>query len=96
MFRIAQEAVINALRHARPQQIRLNLHYKLNNLHLSIKDDGIGIPCLPKAYDGLGLRIMKYRAGLVGGVLQIDPAEEGGTIVIFTLTLPRSNNDDRK
>jgi nitrate/nitrite-specific signal transduction histidine kinase len=42
----------------------------------------------------LGLRIMEYRAGLIGGVLQIGSSEVGGTVV--TLTLPKSNNNDEK
>ncbi len=88
MYRIAQEAVTNALRHGRPRQIRLTLLSEPDGLRLRIKDDGIGLQGRPKESDGLGLRIMEYRAGLIGGVLQIGSSEGGGTIV--TLTLPRS------
>jgi PAS domain S-box-containing protein len=94
MFRIAQEAVANALRHGRPQRIRLTLLAEPDGLRLRIKDDGIGVQGRPQESDGLGLRIMEYRAGLIGGVLQIGLAERGGTIV--TLALPRRASNDAK
>jgi PAS domain S-box-containing protein len=95
MFRIAQEAVINALRHGRPRQIRLTLLSEPKGLRLRIKDDGIGVQQdRLKESDGLGLRIMECRAGLIGGALQISSSEVGGTVV--TLTLPRSKNGDEK
>lgn len=94
MFRIAQEAVTNALRHGRPRQIRLTLLSQPNDLRLRIKDDGIGLAPQPKKADGLGLRIMKHRAGLIGGVLEIGSSEAQGTIV--TLTLPWSNSNGKK
>jgi PAS domain S-box-containing protein len=94
MFRIAQEALTNAVRHGRPQQIRLTLLSEPDGLRLRIKDDGIGLRGRPNESDGLGFRIMEYRAGLVGGVLQIGSSQEGGAIV--TLTLPRSGNNADK
>ena len=90
MFRIAQEAVANALRHGRPQQVRLTLVSEPNGLRLLIKDDGMGMEDGPPASDGLGLRIMEYRAGLIGGTLQIASSAGAGTSV--TLTLPRSES----
>ena len=91
MFRIAQEAVTNALRHGRPHRITLSLLSDPNELRLRIKDDGTGIRDRPNQRDGLGHRIMRYRAGLIGGTLEIGAAEQGGTIV--TLTLPWSNRN---
>jgi len=91
MFRIAQEAVTNALRHGRPSRITLSLLSDPNELRLRIKDDGAGIQDRPDNRDGLGRRIMKYRAGLIGGNLEIGAAEQGGTIV--TLALPWSNRN---
>src|SRR5262249_18639649 len=63
LFRIAQEAVGNALRHARPRHVRLSLLTEPNGLRLRIHDDGVGIQTGPNPSDGLGLRIMQYRAG---------------------------------
>ena len=94
MFRIAQEAVTNALRHGRPRQIRMTLLSEPDGLRLRIKDDGIGIQGRPKECVGLGLRIMEYRAGLISGELQIGSSERGGTIV--TLTLPWSESNGTK
>jgi PAS domain S-box-containing protein len=92
VFRIVQEAVSNALRHGLPRQIRITVIPESSGPRFDIKDDGIGLHDKAEAKQGLGLRIMKYRAGLIGGVLQIDSEEEGGTMV--TLTLPRRNSDD--
>jgi signal transduction histidine kinase len=92
VFRIAQEAVSNALRHGQSRQINLSLLCQPSGLCLKIKDDGIGLHLKAEESQGLGLRIMKYRAGLLGGILQIGPVEEGGTIV--TLTLPERTSDD--
>jgi PAS domain S-box-containing protein len=94
LFHIAQEAVSNALRHGRPRHIRLTLLTEPNALRLRINDDGIGIQVGPDHGDGLGLRIMQYRAGLIGGDFQITGSEEGGTVV--TCTLPRSKSNVRE
>jgi PAS domain S-box-containing protein len=94
LFHIAQEAVSNALRHGRPRHVRLTLLAEPSGLRLSIKDDGIGIKGGPDHSNGLGLRIMQYRAALIGGVLQINSSQGGGTVV--SCTLPRSNSNDEK
>jgi PAS domain S-box-containing protein len=94
LFYIAQEAVSNALRHGRPRNILLTLLTEPDGLRLRIKDDGIGLPDGLEQSDGLGLRIMQHRAGMIGGVLQIGPSQGGGTVV--TCTLPRSKGNDKK
>jgi PAS domain S-box-containing protein len=94
LYRIAQEAVSNALRHGRPKMIRLTMLGQPSGLRLRIMDDGVGIPDRPIDSKGMGIRIMEYRAGLIGGVLRIEPAQEGGTVV--TVTLPRSTVNDNK
>jgi PAS domain S-box-containing protein len=92
LFRIAQEAVSNAVRHARPRHIRVTLLTEPNGLRLRIWDDGIGIRGPVEQSDGLGLRIMQYRAGQIGGVLQVGRSQGGGTVV--SCTLPGSNRND--
>lgn len=94
LYRIAQEAVSNALRHGRPRQIHLSIRTQANGLCLRIWDDGVGIAERPKQSKGLGIRIMEYRAALIGGILRIRPGEEGGTVV--TATLPWRKDHDHE
>jgi signal transduction histidine kinase len=90
LYRIAQEAVRNALRHAKPQRIGITLAERNNLVTLSIEDDGVGLPEEPKPAQGLGLglRIMAHRASMIGGTFAIEPAATGGTVV--TCCFPRS------
>jgi two-component system CheB/CheR fusion protein len=81
LYRIAQEALQNALRHGEPHKIRVRLVKDAEDLVLSVYDDGTGIQPLEERQRGLGLHIMGYRAGLLGGQLTIETPEEGGTLV---------------
>ena len=81
MFRIAQEAVLNAVKHASPKQITIHLSKEDDDLVLSVRDDGIGLPPEPLTTDGMGIRIMQYRAHLIGGELLLENGPEGGAIV---------------
>ncbi len=91
LFRIAQEAVSNALRHGRPQHIRVSLLSADDGLNLSIADDGVGIGRQAAQSAGMGLRIMEYRAEQIGGALHVGPAEGGGTIVTCSLGAKNDN-----
>jgi signal transduction histidine kinase len=90
LYRIAQEAVINAIKHGHVSRIVIELSRGDNNLVLSIKDDGIGLPVPLPENRGIGLRIMSSRAGMIGGLLSVKNQAEGGTIV--TCDLPLGNN----
>jgi len=81
LFRIAQEAVSNALRHGGPSQITISLQQNDRGLELTICDDGHGIGSLPAGHPGIGLESMRRRGQLLGGECAIQPAEGGGTIV---------------
>ena len=85
LFHIVQEATNNALRHGRPNRIDIHLHARPEDLVLTICDDGVGMPAEVNGRNGVGLRLMRYRASLIGGVLQIGPAEEKGTLITCTL-----------
>jgi signal transduction histidine kinase len=93
LFLIGQEAVNNALRHGRAQSICLTLHGDRRALTLTIADDGVGIPVPLNEQKGLGIRLMRYRAGLVGGTLTIEPAAKGGSRV--TCIVARQLRDDQ-
>ena len=79
LYRIAQEALSNALRHAEAARIALELHGDTGALTLRVRDDGRGIA--HDAPDGLGLSTMRYRAGAIGAALSIGPGAAGGTEV---------------
>lgn len=81
LYRIAQEALSNAVRHAKAARISIELSGNANELLLQIEDDGVGLPAeLPTG--GMGMRTMAYRAKILGGELTIAPASPGGTCVI--------------
>jgi PAS domain S-box-containing protein len=80
LFRIAQEAVSNSLRHSGADRIIVSLRDD-DGVTLEIADNGIGTPTRLGQQPGLGLSIMRYRAELIGGRLDIQPADNGGTVV---------------
>ncbi len=84
LFLIAQEAVHNAVKHAKATTVRITLEDD-GKLLLSIRDDGIGMPAQPADVHGLGLRIMRNRAAIVGAKLTIEPVEPTGTVVTGVL-----------
>jgi signal transduction histidine kinase len=86
LYLVAQEAVHNALKHARPKSIQISLLAN-ERLILRVQDDGIGIPAEANQAPGLGLRIMRNRATIIGAVLTIETAQPTGTLV--TCSMPR-------
>ena len=76
-FRIAQEALTNIMRHARARRVVLQLRDDAGGLHLQVVDDGDGFS--PDAARGLGLVIMRERAHVIGGRLEVDSAPDQGT-----------------
>jgi len=81
LYRIAQEAVHNATRHAKPSRIDVSLTSTDHTIVLSIRDDGSGKLPEKSGDSGLGMAIMRYRARLIGASLTIAPGESGGTLV---------------
>jgi two-component system, LuxR family, sensor kinase FixL len=96
LYHIVQEAVNNALRHGQAQRIDIHMHARSETLMVTVSDDGVGISTDPAHCAGVGLRLMRYRAGLIGGVLQIRPGEKQGTQVTCTLSewRPMRNRPD--
>lgn len=89
LYRIAQEAASNAIRHGNAKQITTRLRTVDDEVLLSIEDNGSGIRDSGKAHPGVGLQIMRYRASLIGGILEIVPRAGGGTTVTCSLRNPR-------
>lgn len=86
LFRIAQEAVNNALKHAEAGEIRIGLEQQGRDLVLEVEDDGVGIDERRPEHEGLGLRVMRYRARLIGAALEIGASPAGGTRVSCRVT----------
>jgi len=80
-FRIAQEAIQNAVKHAAPSRIEVRLRRAGEVVQLTIEDNGSGLSLSEAPVRGLGMRIMAYRAGNVGGELKITSLPQGGTRV---------------
>jgi PAS domain S-box-containing protein len=89
LYRIAQEAVTNAIKHGKPKRIEIGLSQTTNRLTVMVKDNGMGLPERPKK-GGMGLRIMQYRAGMIGGSLVIQKEAQGGTAVVCSVHLPKA------
>ncbi len=82
LYRITQEAVNNAVKHAKSEQIIITLETQGRRTLLAIRDDGIGLPKDDGSRGrGMGLRNMEYRARMIGASLTIDPNPSGGTRV---------------
>lgn len=82
LFRIAQEAVSNGIRHGKAQKLGIELARADENVLLRVLDNGSVLPPPAPNEKGMGQRIMKYRAAMIGGTLSIEPNPEGGTVVI--------------
>lgn len=72
LYRIAQEAVRNAVRHGQARSIRLHLHGARAKVRLTITDDGVGMPADAVDAPGMGLKIMRYRARILGGEVRFE------------------------
>lgn len=81
LFRIAQEALSNAVKHGKAQNVLISLRGAAESIALQVADDGIGFDPLHSARSGMGLNIMRYRARTLGGTLDIHPNSPSGTIV---------------
>ena len=81
LYRIAQEAVSNAIRHGKAKRIGINLTERSGTIVLAVEDDGLGLPENWDKRNGLGTRIMAHRATMMGGAISIEPNPTGGTLV---------------
>lgn len=95
LYHIAQEAVNNAIKHARARNIVIRLFCGEREGTLIIRDDGIGIqkPIIP--HTGVGLQIMNYRAGIIGGNLEIRREHPHGTSVVCRFPMTRGEESGR-
>lgn len=85
LYRIAQEAVQNALRHGNAKTILITLNDNAGRLQLAVKDNGVGFPYGNGELAGAGLNNMKTRAAMIGARLNIQKRKGGGTAVVCIL-----------
>ncbi|RPJ35545.1 MAG: PAS domain S-box protein, partial [Planctomycetaceae bacterium] len=87
LYRIAQEAVTNAIRHGDTKQILLELSADHDGAALVIENDGRDFPAKLPRGRGMGLQVMSYRAEMIGGALDVQPRAGGGTRVTCTFSV---------
>lgn len=87
LFRIAQEAVSNAVAHGKAKRIEIRLGAQGGEGLLTVLDNGVGMPESPRPPDGLGLHNMAYRARLIGGRIEVRRRSRGGTTVLCAFPL---------
>ncbi len=88
LYRIAQEAVNNALKHSQATRIRITLTHRERHLELQVADNGMGFSVRTVPGDGMGLRVLQHRANLINASLTFQSAPKKGVLVTCTLRLP--------
>jgi PAS domain S-box-containing protein len=90
LYRIAQEAVTNAIKHGGAKNIQIELAYDGDNSVLAVRSDGRDFPGMQVKGKGMGLQIMNHRAEMIGGSLDILRGDKGGTVV--TCVFPKKKH----
>ncbi len=101
LYRIAQEASTNSIKHGRATQVTISLGQAGSQIVLEVEDNGIGIGNVPLTSDlssgsdseGVGMRIMHYRAWLIGGHLTVQAGEHGGTRLCCTVDVAEPKHE---
>jgi PAS domain S-box-containing protein len=86
LYRIAQEAVSNATRHAKASAIWIRLEQVEGRLILEVQDNGIGLRAGGVSGKGVGLRLMEHRCAMIGGHFAIEPRPDGGTCIACSVS----------
>jgi signal transduction histidine kinase len=85
LYHIAQEAAMNAVKHAGAERIKIHLAKRGHKLDLTVEDDGVGFPQKLPEPPGLGLRLMAHGAALIGAKFAIERNRTRGTVVTCKL-----------
>jgi signal transduction histidine kinase len=95
LYRIAQEALNNAIRHGRPREVVVRLTRGAREIRVSVEDDGVGFDPASVGDGGMGLRIMGYRAKMISGNLEVRRRPGGGTVVACSCPVPPLEQKDQ-
>lgn len=87
IFRIAQETLINMIKHSRASEVLLELQRANGELVMRVQDDGVGIPAIPHRRTAHGLLSMRHRARSIGATLELSPVQPHGTLTVLRLPL---------
>jgi two-component system sensor kinase FixL len=92
LFRIAQEAINNSMKHGKAKAVAISLTRAGERITLLVRDNGIGLLPEFNRSRGLGLRIMQYRAYKIGATLEVAAHEDGGTAVTCVFDRPAASH----
>ena len=96
LYRIAQEAVQNALKHSGATAIRIELQAREDRIRLEILDNGRGTSAENSVSGGLGMRTMRFRASAIGGKLVLSRREGEGNSVLCEVAQPRTRPEGER
>lgn len=88
LLRVAQEAIVNAQRHAHAKRIVITLTYQLSTIIVDVADDGTGFDPITASKRGFGLRSMRSRVEQLGGTFHIESEPGAGAMVNATISAP--------
>jgi len=88
LYRIAQEAVSNAVKHGKASRIDIGLTKNAERIVLAVSDNGIGLPIKMRNKKGMGLHVMQYRAGVIDASLIAQRQPDGGTAFVCSVKEP--------
>ncbi len=95
LYRIAQEATTNALRHGYARQIVIRLVTEGGFMTLTVSDDGVGLPDVSLRHNGMGLRIMAHRASLIGAMFRAERLPSRGTRISCKISVNQPSFDEK-
>ncbi len=96
VYRVAQEAITNAIKHGKAGRIEVRAAMQQNHLVLRVQNNGLNFPRKSRGR-GMGLRMMEYRAGTLGGSLALRQRRQGGTDLVCTIPqFPLKTEGERK
>lgn len=85
LYRIAQEATTNAVKHGKARNVHISLLHSKGMMTLRVKDDGVGLPKEALKNKGMGMRVMQHRARMIGATLEVEAAKPTGTMITCRL-----------